>query len=143
MSTKLEIDFPMFDELKKKLEAIEGNALDRAVTKALEESNAFIAAQLDEAMQPHKRTGKTESTILKNTNVQKTGTEFSANTGFSIHEGGLPSIFLMYGTKVHGQPHVKPDKKLYNALYSPATKKKIQEIQANAFFETIDEVMKK
>ena len=52
MSTKLEIDFPMFDELKKKLEAIEGNALDRAVTKALEESNAFIAAQLDEAMQP-------------------------------------------------------------------------------------------
>ena len=143
MSTKLEIDFPMFDELKKKLEAIEENALDRAVTKALEESNAFIAAQLDEAMQPHIRTGKTESTILKNTNVQKTGTEFSANTGFTIHEGGLPSIFLMYGTKVHGQPHVKPDKNLYNAIYGNATKKRIQEIQANAFYSMIDEVMKK
>lgn len=143
MSTKLELNFPMFDELKKKLEAIEGNALDRAVEKALENSNAFVAAQLDKAMQPHRRTGKTESTILKNTEVQKIGTEYSANTGFSIHEGGLPSIFLMYGTKVHGQPHVKPDKNLYNAIYGNATKKRIQEIQANAFYSMIDEVMKK
>jgi hypothetical protein len=49
----------------------------------------------------------------------------------------------MYGTKVHGQPHVKPDKNLYNAIYGNATKKRIQEIQANAFYSMIDEVMKK
>lgn len=143
MSNKLGIDFPMFEQLRKKLESIEGQALDKAVDKALKESNAYIASQLETAMQPHNKTGKTESSLLKNTEVLKTGTEYSANTGFKISAGGLPSIFLMYGTKVHGQPHVKPDKKLYNALYGPATKKKIQEIQANAFFETIDEVMKK
>ena len=39
MSTKLEIDFPMFDELKKKLEAIEGNALDRAVSLLIGEGS--------------------------------------------------------------------------------------------------------
>lgn len=142
MSTKLELDFPMLKTLQSKLEEIDG-ALDRAVTIALEDSNALIAQQLENAMTKHRKTGKTESTILKNTDVLKTNTEYSANTGFKISQGGLPSIFLMYGTQVHGQPHIQPDRELYNAIYGAATKKKIQEIQANAFFNTIDEVMNK
>lgn len=143
MSTKLELEFPMLDKLTKQLREIGGNALDRAVEKALTDSNAFVAAQLDDAIKPHHRTGKTGNSLLKDTEVQKNGTEYSANTGFKISGGGLASIFLMYGTKVHGQPHVSPDRKLYNAIFGAATKKKIQEIQANAFFEMIDEVMKK
>lgn len=143
MSTKLELNFPMLDKLTKQLQEIEGNALDRAVEKALEDSNAFVASQLDAAIKPHHRTGKTENSLLKDTEVKKNGTEYSANTGFKISDGGLASIFLMYGTKVHGQPHVSPDKKLYNAIFGAATKKKIQEIQAQAFFKMIDEVMKK
>ena len=75
--------------------------------------------------------------------MKKNGTEYSANAGFKISDGGLASIFLMYGTKIHGQPHVSPDKKLYNAIFGATTKKKIQEIQAQAFFKMIDEVMKK
>lgn len=142
MSTKLELDFSMLKTLQSKLEEIDG-ALDRAVTIALEDSNALIAQQLENAMTKHRKTGKTESTILKNTDVLKTNTEYSANTGFKISQGGLPSIFLMYGTQVHGQPHIQPDRELYNAIYGAATKKKIQEIQANAFFNTIDEVMNK
>lgn len=143
MSTKLELNFPMLDKLTKQLQEIEGNALDRAVEKALEDSNAFVASQLDAAIKPHHRTGRTENSLLKDTEVKKNGTEYSANTGFKISDGGLASIFLMYGTKVHGQPHVSPDKKLYNAIFGAATKKKIQEIQAQAFFKMIDEVMKK
>lgn len=143
MSTKLELNFPMLDKLTKQLQEIEGNALDRAVEKALEDSNAFVASQLDAAIKPHHRTGRTENSLLKDTEVKKNGTEYSANAGFKISDGGLASIFLMYGTKVHGQPHVSPDKKLYNAIFGAATKKKIQEIQAQAFFEMIDEVMKK
>jgi hypothetical protein len=50
---------------------------------------------------------------------------------------------MMYGTQVHGQPHVTPDKALYDAIYGNATKKRIQEIQANAFYSMIDEVMNK
>ena len=136
MSTKLELDFPMLKTLQRKLEEVDG-ALDSAVTTVLEDSNALIAQQLEAAMSKHRRTGKTQSTILKNTDVLK------ANTGFKISEGGLPSIFLMYGTTVHGQPHIQPDRELYNAIYGAATRKKIQEIQANAFFKTIDEVMNK
>ena len=143
MSTKLELNFPMLDKLTKQLQEIEGNALDRAVEKALEDSNAFVASQLDAAIKPHHRTGKTENSLLKDTEVKKNGTEYSANAGFKISDGGLASIFLMYGTKIHGQPHVSPDKKLYNAIFGATTKKKIQEIQAQAFFKMIDEVMKK
>lgn len=142
MSTKLELDFPMLETLQRKLEEVDG-ALDSAVTTALEDSNALIAQQLEAAMSKHRRTGKTQSTILKNTDVLKANTEYSANTGFKISEGGLPSIFLMYGTTVHGQPHIQPDIELYNAIYGADTRKKIQEIQANAFFKTIDEVMNK
>lgn len=50
------------------------------------------------------------------------------NVGFDITAGGtyngLPSIFLMYGTQLYGQPHIKPDRNLYNAVYGAATKKK-------------------
>lgn len=140
--SKLELDFPMLDILQKKLETIGGDALDRAVETALQKSNAYISQQLEEAMAKHNRTGKAEGTLLKQTEVLKTGTEYSANTGFDISAGGLPSIFLMYGTTVHGQPHISPDVNLYNAIYGTATKKIIQEIQANAFYGMLDEVMK-
>ena len=141
--SKLELDFPMLDTLQKKLDSLGGEALDRAVENALTESNAFVAQQLETAMAKHNKTDKTMSTLLKQTEVLKAGTEYSANTGFDIAAGGLPSLFMMYGTQVHGQPHVTPDKALYDAIYGNATKKRIQEIQANAFYSMIDEVMNK
>lgn len=143
MATKLEFDFPMLNKLQKQLEEIGGTALDEAVDKAISESHAFVTKQLEDAIAPHKETGKTERSLDKKADIVKTGTSYSADVGFHITEGGLPSIFLMYGTKVHGQPHITPDKKLYNAIYGTATKKKVQEIQAQAFFETIEKVMKK
>ena len=148
MATKLEFDFPMLNKLQKQLEEIGGTALDEAVDKAISESHAFVTKQLEDAIASHKEPGKTEPgkterSLDKKADIIKTGTSYSSDVGFHITEGGLPSIFLMYGTKVHGQPHITPDKKLYNAIYGTATKKKVQEIQAQAFFETIEKVMKK
>ena len=143
MATKLEFDFPMLKKLQKQLEEIGGNALDEAVDKAITDSHAFVTKQLEDAIAPHQKTGRTERSLDKKADIIKTGTSYSADVGFHITEGGLPSIFLMYGTKVHGQPHISPDKKLYNAIYGTATKKKVQEIQAQAFFEMIEKVMKK
>ena len=143
MATKLEFDFPMLKKLQKQLEEIGGNALDEAVDKAITDSHAFVTKQLEDAIAPHQKTGRTERYLDKKADIIKTGTSYSADVGFHITEGGLPSIFLMYGTKVHGQPHIAPDKKLYNAIYGTATKEKVKEIQAQAFFETIEKVMKK
>lgn len=143
MATKFEFDFPMLKKLQKQLEEIGGNALDEAVDKAITDSHAFVTKQLEDAIAPHQKTDRTERSLDKKADIIKTGTSYSADVGFHITEGGLPSIFLMYGTKVHGQPHIAPDKKLYNAIYGTATKKKVKEIQAQAFFETIEKVMKK
>ena len=143
MANKLRFEFPMYEKLMNQLKEIGGDALDSAVNKALKESHEFVTKQLEEAIQPHRRTGKTESSLDKEQNIIKTVTDYSEDVGFHITEGGLPSIFLMYGTKVHGQPHVKPDRKRYDALYGAKTKKRIQEIQETALFETIAKVMKK
>lgn len=139
---KLEFDFPALDTLKKHLDEIGGDALDKAVKKALTESNELISSQLEAAIQPHRKTGRVESSLRKKADIEKTGTEYSMHVGFNISEGGLPSIFLMYGTTVHGQPHIQPDRKLYNAIYGNATKQKIQQLHAKAFRDMINEVMK-
>lgn len=143
MANRVEFDFPMFDKLKKQLDEIGGNALDIAVEKALIESHNYVTQQLEAAISPHRRTGKTAGTLDKIPDVIKDGTTYYTDVGFDIGKGGLPSIFLMYGTTVHGQPHIAPDRNLFDAIYGNATKKKIQEIQENAFFKVIDEVMKK
>lgn len=139
---KLKLDFPMYDQLKSRLDEIGGNATKKAVESALEKSADFANNQLASAMIPHNKSNKVSDSLSRNPQVEWTGTEATIKVGFNISEGGLPSIFLMYGTQLFGQPHVKPDRKLYNALYGSTTKKQIQKIQEEAFFETIKEVMK-
>lgn len=139
---KLSLDFPAYDHLKKQLEKVGGNALQQAVDKALTDSEKYIDRQLKTAIQPHRRSGRTEKSLKDSNKPEWSGTQASIDVGFDISDGGLASIFLMYGTKMHGQPHVKPDKKLYDALYGSKTKKKIQQIQEEAFYEILGEVTK-
>jgi hypothetical protein len=47
----------------------------------------------------------------------------------------------MYGTKVHGQPHVQPDKKLYDAVYGSKNKRQVQKIQEEAFMSVAKKVI--
>lgn len=138
---KLKLDFPGFDQLKSRLDEIGGKATEKAVESALKKSAAYANDQLASAMIPHNKTNKVIGSLSHDSEVEWTGTEAFIKVGFNIAEGGLPSIFLMYGTQVYGQPHVTPDRKLYDALYGTATKKQIQKIQEETFFETIKEAM--
>lgn len=139
---KLSLDFPMFDHLKKQLEKVGGNALTTAVDKALTESARFTDKELEKAIAPHRKTGRTEKSLEGDSRTEWSGTTASIDVGFDISDGGLPSIFLMYGTKVHGQPHVAPDRKLYDAIYGSKVKKQIQKIQEEAFFSIASEVIR-
>lgn len=139
---KLSLDFPMYDHLKKQLEKAGGNALKTAVDKALTESARYADAQLEKAIAPHRKTGRTEDSLEGESRPKWSGTNASIDVGFDISNGGLPSIFLMYGTKVHGQPHVEPDRKLYNAIYGSKVKNQIKQIQEEAFFSIVREVVK-
>ena len=93
-------------------------------------------------MKEHERTGRTEEAIITNTPAKWKGSIAEINVGFDFNDGGLPSIFLMYGTTVHGQPHITPDRNLYNAVYGAAVKREIKAIQEKAFNQVIERVTK-
>ena len=128
---KLKIEFDGFEEVTARLTKLEGNV--KATTeKALEASRDYVVPNLHSAMAKHKRTGKTEASIVENEKVKWTGTLAKIDVGFDLKHGGLPSIFLMYGT-----PKMKKDQQLYNAIYGSATQKKIRQIQEDIFYDEI------
>lgn len=138
---KMTVEFNGFVTLKKQLDELGGNATKRAVESALKASQNIVADNVSAAMQSHNKTGDVAKSIIDGSPVEWTGDTAAIGVGFKISNGGLPSIFLMYGTQVHGQPHVKPDMNLYNAVYGTAVKKQIREIQKEAFEKVLKRVM--
>lgn len=128
---KLKLEFDGFDEIIAKLKNLEGD-IKGTTEKALEASRDYVVPNLHGAMRPHKQTGQTEKAIDENAKVQWTGTEAKISVGFDISHGGLPSIFLMYGT-----PRMKKDQNLYNAIFGTKTQKEIRKIQEDIFYEEI------
>lgn len=142
MSNRISLEFDGFDVLKKQLDELGGEATERAVTDALKASQSVIARNVESAMQTHNRSGNVSRSIINGTSPKWTGTIAEIGVGFKISDGGLPSIFLMYGTKLHGQPHVKPDRKLFNAVYGKQTIDQIHAIQREAFEKVLERVIK-
>lgn len=125
---KLTIDFDGFETLQNRLKAMGGNA-KKAAENALVESHNIITRKVNAAMIPHRESGRTERAIIETPVIEWTGDTAAVNVGFNIGGGGLASIFLMYGTKLHGQPHIAPDRKLYNAVYGAQTRREIRAAQ--------------
>jgi len=140
---RISLDFAGFTVLKKQLDVLGGDFTKQAVNNALEASQQLIAEKTKAAMQPHKDTGDTAESIIDNQSAHKPvwmGNTAESSVGFSITGGGLPSIFLMHGTKLHGQPHIAPDRNLYNAVYGAAVRKEIQAIQRKEFEKVLEKV---
>lgn len=128
---KLTINFSGFKEMAEELDRIGGD-LKKTTEKAINESAEYITPQLQAAIHPHYFTGQTEGSLVNNSPVEWEGSKASRQVGFDIGHGGIASIFLMYGT-----PRMAPDKKLYNALYGSATRKKISQIQEKIFLDEL------
>lgn len=130
---KIKFEGNVFAGMLEKLDKLGGD-VDKAIEQSLEASAEIVQKGVEREMEKHRRTGNTESKILKNEKVKKSGTTTSIRVGFDLPEG-LTSIFLMYGT-----PRIDPpDKKLYNAIYGTKVKKEIREKQS----EIISEAVKK
>lgn len=138
---KITVDFPGYDVLKKQLDTLGGDATKRAIDGALKASQQLVAEQVAAAMSPHYRSGKTRKSIVQNSPVEWTADTAAIAVGFDISGGGLASIFLMYGTKLHGQPHIEPDRNLYNAVYGVQTRKEIQRLQEQAFNKVLERLV--
>ncbi|MDE5737993.1 MAG: hypothetical protein K2H93_06490 [Oscillospiraceae bacterium] len=111
---RLTIEFNAYDVLQRKLKAIDGNAKQTA-ENALKASHNYVTKKLETAIKPHRKTGETESSLRKTPIIEWTGDMVAeAKVGFHISDGGLPSIFLMYGT-----PSIEPDNNLKVLLTLP------------------------
>lgn len=128
---RIGLQFEGFDELAAQFEQLGGD-LRSATENALKASKQAVTPGIDQAINKHRLTGDTERSLDKKIRVEWEGTTASIDIGFHISQGGLPSVFLMYGT-----PRVKKDTKLYNSIYGSKVKKQIAEVQKEVFQKMI------
>ena len=124
---KMTLQFSGFDEMLANLEALDGD-VKQAVEGSLRVASDTIARNANVAMQKHKRTGQTAKSIVKHSPVKWEGTTASVDIGFNLKKGGMPSIFLMYGT-----PKMAKDQAVYDAVYGTRTKREIAKRQKAIF----------
>ena len=140
--SKFSIEFEQLKQLEKELEELAGmDGVIRATENALRATDNYVTAEVDKAVANSKydfdRTGTTKGSIDRDKKVEWNGTTASAKAGFKISNGGLPSIFLMYGT-----PTIKPDTNLKNAAKGQGIHRdKINKLQQEVFNKVIKRVM--
>lgn len=156
MGKKFGLNFDGVSELSEKLEALGGD-LKQVAEQALEFIPGDVNPKLHAAMQKHKGHGVTERSIVEGQQVKWIGNVASIDVGFDLKKGGMPSIFLMYGTPRHApgnqyggpvrpdaqeHPGIKADTELFNAIYGSKTQKDIAAKQQKIFNQEIQKLMK-
>lgn len=131
---RLGIEIKGLEEWVERLEKA-GGTIKEVAEDCLIAAHETVTPAIQADMRKHYRTGKTEGSISTNPEVTWEGTCASVPVGFKIGEGGLPSIFLMYGT-----PRMKKDAKLYNDLYGSKMKKEIAKRQEEIFQDAMRNV---
>ena len=131
MSNKAYLEFEGFNEAIARLNKLNANTKNIS-EKSLKKTHEIITKKAQEAITPHNETKRTEKALKKEAEIEWAGTLASVKVGFSISEGGLASIFLMYGTQSHSVSNQygknlgimaehKKDKKMYNAIFGTST----------------------
>lgn len=128
---KMKLEFDGFENVVNRLKQLDGD-VKAATETALKDTHKIVTENAEIAIRKHRMTGRTEQSLVRKATVKWKGTVAEVETGFDIKKGGLPSIFLMYGT-----PRVKKDQKLYNAFFGTATKKEVKKAQESAFYDAI------
>ena len=128
---KFQVEFDGFDQMLTRLKKLEGDAKE-VTEEALKETFNVVTKKAEAAIKPHRETGETEASLRQKPQIQWQGSVGTVHVGFDMKSGGLPSIFLMYGT-----PRMEKDQKLYNAFYGAATKREIHAAQEEVFFKEI------
>ena len=103
---KMELEFDGFDDVINRLKKMEGDT-KKVSEKALAKTFELVTPKIQSAMAPHNDRGITAESIVTSPHIEWAGSVGSVDIGFDIPNGGLPSVFLMYGT-----PKMTPDRKL-------------------------------
>lgn len=129
MAKKNKLIFMTTPNLTKMLtdfEELSREGLIEAIKGALIESHNYITPMLKQQIEKHRRTGITENSLEETPRVTVEGDKIYMPLGFNLSNGGLASLFLMYGT-----PKMPPDTALYDAIFGDNVKKEVAKIQRN------------
>lgn len=138
---KVSLEFTGFDEVLKKLTKLEADTksiAEEALTKTHEiitkkAENAVVKSNLPAG--GRYSTGQTANSIKREPQITWTGTEGSVAVGFNIKKGGLPSIFMMYGT-----PRYMKVQAVYDAFYGSQTEGEVRNVQKEIFYKALGEL---
>lgn len=138
MAKQWGIDFEDFNYYAKKIESLsDKETLRQVADKALKKTHNYLTPKIDDAFSKHNRTGRTSKSLRQEDGTEWTSDVGSIDVGYDIKNGGLASIFLMYGT-----PRIKPDKKLYNLFYGKKIKREVFKIQEEVFNEELEKLLR-
>ena len=139
----LNLEFTGFDEVLKKLTKLEADT-EKIADEALKETFKIVTAKAEAAIQKPNlpRQGKfsrknppnSASSLLKTPDIKWSGTEGEVHVGFNIKKGGLPTIFMMYGT-----PRRMKVQAVYDAFYGDQTIGQIRNAQRDIFYKALEE----
>lgn len=139
---KMEVKFDGFNEMLAKLNKL--NADTKAITEeALKKTFDIItpkaAAAVAKPNLPAEgkfSNGGTIGSLEQAAKITWKGTEASVSVGFNIKKGGLPSIFMMYGT-----PRYMKVQAVYDAFYGTQTEGEVAIAQKEIFEKALREAM--
>lgn len=149
------IEFKGFEEVMENYQKLGGD-LKQIAAECLNIVPEMVNPNLEKDMTKHNDTHETTNSIEKRASVEWTGDVGAVPVGFNLKNGGMPSIFLMYGTARHtpknqfGGPKkanakanggMNADRKLYNDIYGAAIKRKIGEKQQEILTKAINKRM--
>lgn len=107
MANSMKLDTKGIEALLERIKKA-GGSIEQATEKALTESAEPFFDDLRAGIAKHRLTGETESSLRKN-RVEWEGGKASIKIGFNINNGGLPALFVEYGTPTQkAQPFIRP-----------------------------------
>lgn len=138
---KIKLEFAGFDEILKKLNKLDADT-KAITTEALQKSFDIVTQKAEKAVAKENlpaggkySSGQTARSLIKDLNITWSGTEASAPVGFNIKKGGLPSIFMMYGT-----PRYMKVQAVYDAFYGEQTEGEVLAAQQEVFYKAMEEL---
>lgn len=137
---KITVDFKVFEKYAEQLDKLGGD-LKTTAEEILQDSHDMVTTNVEREMKKHNKSGETDRAILRNSKVVWQGNIGSIDIGFDIANGGLPSIFLMYGTPKHepNHPGTEEDQALYDAIYGSKIKRQIRQMMEWKLQDAIQE----
>ena len=132
---KIGLEVKGFDELIERLEVSGGNVRE-TVEDCLKVAHSTVTPKLHSDMKKHHRTGRTEEAIIDKSKIEWQGMTATVEVGFDLKNGGMASVYLMYGT-----PRIPKDTKLYNDVYGSKIKKEIAEKQEVIFQKAMSKLI--